>query len=175
MTTTTGNITTGTGIIKAGRGIQTNSISTLDINDSITLTTVNSEHQTAGSLNITTAGVNLYSGNNQFTVGIGNTGILSGIGNNLGDTTVWSLDTTGTLKTNSINSMSGTGVTFSDIIIATTNGIQFSDGLQTQAYTGGASGWDGIATSDLVLSTFDTTTTTGNIDNRKWKYKYHNR
>ena len=76
----------------------------------------------------------------------------------MGDTTVWSLDTTGSLRTNSINSISGTGVTFSDTIIAT-NGIQFSDGLQTQAYTGGASVWDGIATSDLVLSTFDMTTT----------------
>ena len=69
----------------------------------------------------------MYSGNNQFTVGIDNTGILSGIGNNLGDTAVWpSIDTTGSLKTNSI-----TGVTFSDTIIATTNGIQFADGRFT--------------------------------------------
>ena len=63
------------------------------------------------------------------------------------------------MKADTITSNTTNSITFNDTIIATTNGIQFGNGLQTQAYTG----WDGTATSDLVLSTFNMTTTTGNI------------
>ena len=87
--------------------------------------------------------------------------ITTGSGNI--STTTGNISAGNLLKSDIITSNTNAGITFSDKIIVTTNGIQFSDGLQTQAYTGGASGWDGIATSDLVLSTFNTTTTSGNF------------
>ena len=65
------------------------------------------------------------------------------------------------MKADTITSNTTNSITFNDTIIATTNGIQFGNGLQMQAYTG----WDGTATRDLVLSSFNdmTTTRTGNI------------